>query len=183
MITRSPISAAMIVEVAPIAPSRPMRTSGPITALAPMIEPAPISAPRPITAPGSTTTPASSRAVGCTRAAGEMPVSSKTEPGLTALGKSFAITAAIEQYGAARGRSRCIGWRDKHGGGARRPQGVEVLGIVEEGQVAGSRLVERGHVADNAASNGLRGQRGAAPACNFADRRRCNGREKTDLRQ
>ena len=60
-----------------------------------MIVPAPISAPRPITAPGSTITPGSSRAEGWTKAAGEIPVSLKTAPGLTALGNSFAITIAI----------------------------------------------------------------------------------------
>ncbi len=104
--TRSPISALVMIVPAPIEQSRPIRTSAPITAFAPIMVPLPISARGPTTAPGSIVTPSSIRALGSTCAPVKSP-GPDSEDGRSACGNNSRATVTKARYG-----SRTVKHRD-----------------------------------------------------------------------
>ena len=81
--------------------------------------------------------------------------------------------------GLARHQRRTAGWRqirmartDESSRSARRLEKLKISGIVEEGQIAGARLVERRDVGDDAVRVGFTRQSRAAPAGDFGKGRR-----------
>ena len=88
-----------------------------------------------------------------------------------------------DQRGAGRGRGAGVARRNERRGRTSPLERVEIAGIVEERQIARPRLIESGDVPDHAAGVGVSGERRAAPARDFGQRRRRARREKANSGQ
>ncbi len=94
-----------------------------------------------------------------------------------------AIGFARHEHSAARGRCVGVARRDERRRSPRRLERVEVPRVVEEGQIAGTRLIESGDVVDRAAGVCLRRQGCAAPDSDFGERRLIARRKEANLGQ